>query len=64
VRQQKAVTLLKNQRLASAIHREPACALVLLLSRFNVGPLKALFAPGWRAKPTNLFVKFGSQAPR
>src|ERR1700722_7188706 len=26
VRQQKAVTLLKNQRLASAIHREPACA--------------------------------------
>jgi hypothetical protein len=39
-------------------------SLVLLLSRFNVGPLKALSAPGWPAKPTNLFVKFGSRAPQ
>ncbi len=28
------------------------------------GPLKALSAPGWPAKPTNPFVKFGLQAPQ
>ena len=34
----------------------------LRLSRLNVGFLSALSAPGWRARPTGLFVKYGSQA--